>query len=46
MLSQSGTCARFLIHTGTWKYAVTALPVGTHMEYPLLLPGLVARGWI
>jgi hypothetical protein len=38
--------ARFLIHTGTWKYAVTALPVGTHMEYPLLLPGVVARGWI
>jgi hypothetical protein len=38
--------ARFLLHTETWKYAVTVLPVGTHMEYPLLLPSLVARGWI
>ena len=38
--------ARFLMHTETWKYAVTALPVGTHMEYPLLLSSLVARAWI
>ena len=38
--------ARFLLHPETWKYAVTALPVGTHMEYPLLLSSLVARGWI
>ena len=38
--------ARFLLHTETWRYAVTTLPVGTHMEYPLLLSSLVARGWI
>lgn len=37
--------ARFLIHTETWKYAVTALPVGTHTEYPLLLSLAIARGW-
>ena len=38
--------ARFLTHTETWNYAVTALPVGTHMEYPLLLSSAIARGWI
>ncbi len=38
--------ARFLIHTETWKYAVTGLPVGTHMEYPLLLSSVIARGWV
>jgi hypothetical protein len=37
--------ARFLLHTGTWHYAVTPFPVGAHMEYPLLLSGVVARGW-
>jgi hypothetical protein len=38
--------ARFLLHTNTWKYAVTTFPIGAHMEYPLLLSSLVARGWI
>jgi hypothetical protein len=38
--------ARFLIHTETWNYAVTRLPVGTHTEYPLLLSSAIARGWI
>lgn len=38
--------ARFLIDTETWKYAVTALPVGTHTEYPLLLSSAIARGWV
>ena len=37
--------ARFLLHTATWKFAVTPFPVGTHMEYPLLLSSVVARGW-
>ena len=37
--------ARFLLHTATWKLSVTPLPVGTHMEYPLLLSSVVARGW-
>jgi hypothetical protein len=37
--------ARYLLHSGTWRYAVTPLPVGTHMEYPLLLSSVVARGW-
>jgi hypothetical protein len=37
--------ARFLLHTETWKYAITPFPVGAHMEYPLLLSSLVARGW-
>jgi hypothetical protein len=37
--------ARFLLHTATWKFAVTPFPVGTHMEYPLLLSSAVARGW-
>ncbi len=32
--------ARFLMHSETWKYAVTVLPVGTHTEYPLLLSSL------
>ncbi|MCX6627022.1 MAG: hypothetical protein NTW28_05270 [Candidatus Solibacter sp.] len=35
--------ARFLIHTETWNYAVTALPVGTHTEYPLLLSPSLPR---
>ena len=26
--------ARFLLHTATWKFAVTPFPVGAHMEYP------------
>jgi hypothetical protein len=38
--------ARFLVHTETWRYAVTALPVGTHTEYPLLLSSAIARGWV
>jgi hypothetical protein len=38
--------ARFLLHTDTWRYAVTPISVGAHMEYPLLLSSLVARGWI
>ena len=38
--------ARFLLHTSTWKFAVTPLPVGTHMEYPLLISSVVARGWM
>jgi Dolichyl-phosphate-mannose-protein mannosyltransferase len=37
--------ARYLLHSETWKYAVTTLPVGTHMEYPLLLSSAIARGW-
>jgi hypothetical protein len=37
--------ARFLLHTATWKFAVTPFPVGAHMEYPLLLSSVVARGW-
>jgi hypothetical protein len=37
--------ARFLLHTATWKFAVTPFPVGTHMEYPLLFSSVVARGW-
>jgi hypothetical protein len=37
--------ARFLLHSATWKFAVTPHPVGTHMEYPLLLSSLVARAW-
>jgi Dolichyl-phosphate-mannose-protein mannosyltransferase len=38
--------ARFLLHNETWKFAVTAFPVGAHMEYPLLLSSVVARGWV
>ena len=37
--------ARFLLHSASWKFAVTPYPVGTHMEYPLLLSSVVARGW-
>ncbi len=37
--------ARFLLHTASWKFAVTPYPVGAHMEYPLLLSSVVARGW-
>jgi hypothetical protein len=37
--------ARFLLHTETWRYAVTPYPVGAHMEYPLLLSSVIARGW-
>jgi hypothetical protein len=37
--------ARYLLHSETWRYAVTALPVGTHMEYPLLLSSAIARAW-
>lgn len=37
--------ARYLLHTETWRYAVTALPVGTHTEYPLLLSAGIGRGW-
>ncbi len=37
--------ARYLLQSETWRYAVTTLPVGTHMEYPLLLSSAVARGW-
>jgi len=38
--------AQFLLHRETWRYAVTALPTGTHMEYPLLLSSAIARGWL
>jgi hypothetical protein len=38
--------ARFLLHMATWKFAVTPFPVGTHMEYPLLMSSVVARGWM
>ena len=37
--------ARYLLHSETWKYAVTPFPVGAHMEYPLLTSSLIARGW-
>jgi hypothetical protein len=37
--------ARYLLDSQTWKYAATSLPVGTHMEYPLLLSSAIARGW-
>jgi len=37
--------ARFLLHTASWRFAVTPFPVGAHMEYPLLLSSVVARGW-
>lgn len=38
--------AHFLLHSETWRYAVTAQPTGTHMEYPLLLSSFIARGWL
>lgn len=38
--------ARFLLHSDTWRFAITTLPTGTHMEYPLLLSSAVARGWL
>ena len=38
--------AHYLVHTETWRYAVTSQPIGSHMEYPLLLSSFVARGWL
>lgn len=37
--------ANFLLHSGTWQFAVARV-TGSHMEYPLLLSSLVARGWL
>jgi hypothetical protein len=38
--------AHYLLHTETWRFAVTSQPTGSHMEYPLLLSSFVARGWL
>jgi len=38
--------AHYLLHTETWRFAVTSQPMGSHMEYPLLLSSFVARGWL
>uniref|UniRef100_Q01PY2 Glycosyltransferase RgtA/B/C/D-like domain-containing protein n=1 Tax=Solibacter usitatus (strain Ellin6076) TaxID=234267 RepID=Q01PY2_SOLUE len=38
--------AHYLLHSQTWRFAVTAQPMGSHMEYPLLLSSFVARGWL
>ncbi|HEX7198069.1 MAG TPA: hypothetical protein VF213_01245, partial [Dongiaceae bacterium] len=38
--------AHYLLHTETWRFAVTSQSTGSHMEYPLLLSSLVARGWL
>jgi hypothetical protein len=38
--------ARFMVRGGEEWRAVLAPPFATHPDYPLLLPGAVARGWI
>jgi hypothetical protein len=38
--------AKFLVSADTWRNAVSPALAKTHPDYPLLLPAIVARGWV